>query len=154
VITYKQIKKAINDELKRQFSLDINSNDVKEGFQRPSFSVVFDNINRSSTMDQVEKSLTIQIFYFPEDQYDYSMEILDVQEQLEEVFDLKLSVLDRKFNIIEATSTVIDGVLEFSFDIQFFDAKDISNSNPLTDANGNPIEVEVMRTLDLRKGDL
>lgn len=131
MITYKDIKIAINKKLIDAFNIDINSNDVKEGFKRPSFFVSFDNQLRSSTQEQVEKSLTIRINYFPSDRYNYSLEIMDVQEQLENLFDFKLDVLDRKFNIIEVGHVVTDGVLEFSFDIQFFDGKVLEEQEPM-----------------------
>lgn len=159
MITYKDIKKAVNGLLKNKFNIEINSNDVKEGFNRPSFFVAFDDANRSSTPEQVEKSLTIRIHYFPTDRYNYSIEVLDIQEQLENLFDLKLGVLDRKFNIHEASTLVTDGVLEFSFDIYFFDVKDIPTDvivdeigKPIPDSSGNPIPVELMQTLDIKKG--
>lgn len=144
MITYKDIKIAVNGLLSRQFEVDINSNNVKEGFLRPSFFVFLDNQNRSSNVDQVEKSLTIRIHYFPADRYDYSMELLDVQERLGDLFDLKLPVKDRKFNIIEADSTETDGVLVFSFEIEFSEGREIEyGANPNT---------ELMQKLDIKKG--
>jgi hypothetical protein len=128
MITYKNIKIAVNTLLKNKFGVEINSNDLKEGFKRPSFFVSFDNFLRSSTEEQVQKSLTIRIYYFPTDRYNYSVELLDIQESLESLFDLKLEVLDRKFNINEASTVVTDGVLEFSFDIEFKEGKDIPDA--------------------------
>ena len=147
MITYKDIKKAVNTLLKSGFNIEINSNDVKEGFNRPSFFVSFDNLGRSSTVEQVEKSFTIRINYFPSDRNDYSIELLDVQERLENLFDLKLSVKDRHFNIIEASSVTTDGVLEFSFDIEFSDGREAVYRT----LGDNP-DAELMETLDIRKG--
>lgn len=126
MITYKDIKIAVNALLTKELGIEINSNDVKEGFTRPSFFVSFDNQNRSSTVSQIEKSLTIRINYFPSNRYEYSIELMDIQERLENLFDLKLAVKDRFFNIIEATSTETDGVLDFSFDIEFSDAREVT----------------------------
>ena len=159
MITYKDIKKAINTLLKSKFKIEINSNDVKEGFNRPSFFVSFDDVKRSSSQEQVEKSFTIRIYYFPTDRLDYSLELLDIQEKLENIFDLKLKVIDRKLNINESNSIVTDGVLEFSFDIEFQYGKEISldsdyvdsEGNPIVDENGKPIEVELMKTLELER---
>jgi hypothetical protein len=159
MITYKIIKLAINTLLLNKFKIEINSNDVKEGFGRPSFFVSFDDMIRSSTPDQVEKSMTIRIYYFPRNREDNSLELLDVQEQLENLFDLKLIVLDRKLNVLEASSVVTDGVLEFSFELHFFEGKEVSpnlgyvdeDGNPLVDENGNPIKTEQMKTLILNE---
>lgn len=146
MITYKDIKKAVNGLLTKEFNIEINSNDVKEGFIRPSFFVSFDNQTKSSTLTQIEKSLTIRINYFPSDRYGNSIELMDMQEQLENLFDIKLPVKDRRFNIVDVTSTVTDGVLDFSFDIEFSDAKEISYE----EQNSHPIEM--MQTLDIQKG--
>ncbi|MCM3411464.1 phage tail terminator family protein [Metabacillus litoralis] len=142
MITYKDIKLSVNNSLINKFNLPINSNDVKEGFSRPSFFVELDNFNPSSTLVQVEKNLTIRIYYFPSDRYDYSLELLDIQEGLESLFDLKLSVLDRQFTINDKTADVVDGVLNFYFDLHFFDGKDNDPSD----------EGELMDTLVFRKG--
>ena len=123
MITYKDIKIAVNRKLKT-LGIEINSKDVTEGFIRPSFFVEFLNSIRSADENQVYKSLSVQIYYFPTDRYEYSIEVLDVQEQLENLFDLKLQVLDRFLNIHEVNSTVTDGVLNISFDIEFYDGKE------------------------------
>lgn len=123
MITYKDIKMAVNRKLKT-LGIEINSKDVTEGFIRPSFFVEFLNSIRSADENQVYKSLSVQIYYFPTDRYEYSIEVLDVQEQLENLFDLKLQVLDRFLNIHEVNSTVTDGVLNISFDIEFYDGKE------------------------------
>lgn len=159
MITYKDIDLAITNKLIQVFNVEVNSNDVKKGFNRPSFFVSFDNQKRSSNDTQIEKALTIRIYYFPKDKDENSIELMDMQDQLENVFDLKLKVLDRKFNIQEVNPIVTDGVLEFSFDIEFFDAREKSysesqiyldkNDNPMVDENGDPIEVELMQHLDI-----
>lgn len=127
MITYTDIKKTINSSLKKKFNIEINSKDVSEGFIRPSFFVGIENPIRSSDETQVHKSMTIQIYYFPTDRYEYSLEIMDVQEQLENLFDLKLKVNDRYFNIDETRSNTTDGVLSFAFDIEFYDGKEIKD---------------------------
>jgi len=90
MITYIDIKKAINSNLIKKFNIEVNSKDISEGFVRPSFFVEFLNPIRWSSADQIHKSFSVQIYYFPTDRYDYSLEILDVQGQLENLFDLKL----------------------------------------------------------------
>jgi len=141
MITYKDIKIAVNRNL-ATFDVEINSSDVSEGFNRPSFFVQFDNNKRSADEDQVHKSLTIIIYYFPTDRYEYSIEVLDIQEQLENLFDLKLRVLDRQFNINEVNTNLTDGVLNFSFDIEFYDARDATYDSIIieVDEEGNPVE--------------
>ncbi|PEB56240.1 hypothetical protein CON65_15905 [Bacillus pseudomycoides] len=146
MITYKDIKKAINSLLTKEFAIDINSNDVKEGFARPSFFVQFENSNRSGNESQVYKSLTVQIYYFPSDRHNYSIEVMEVQEQLENLFDLKLKVLDRFFNIDNTSATTTDGVLSFSFDIAFYEGREFEYNT-----TGVDYPVEPMEELDFEK---
>lgn len=157
MITYKDIKKAVNSEL-ATFGVEINSQDVQEGFNRPSFFVQLDNNKRSGDESQVHKALTVQIYYFPTDRHDYSMEVLEVQEQLEEIFELKLKVLDRLFNIDETDSGTTDGVLNFSFDIEFYDGRKYKGlDNTIIDdmKNGKDFHenhpIEKMEELDYEK---
>lgn len=125
MITYKDIKIAINKKLKT-LGIEINSKDVTEGFIRPSFFVEFLNPIRSSDENQVHKSLSVQIYYFPTDRYEYSIEMLDMQEKLEYLFDIKLPVGDRLLNINETNADPVDGVLNFSFDIEFYDGRELT----------------------------
>lgn len=137
MITYKDIDRALTNKLIGHFNIAINSNDVKKGFEKPSFFVEFDNAARSATEDQVNRSLTIRIYYFPTDRNDNAIELLEVQEALENIFDLKLEVLDRKFNIDEVRSDVTDGVLNFSFDITYFEGKEITENEAIQEIHFN-----------------
>ncbi|KYG92355.1 hypothetical protein A0U40_05270 [[Bacillus] sp. KCTC 13219] len=139
MITYKDIKKAVNQKL-NVLGVEINSKDVSEGFSRPSFFVQLENPTRSSEEDQVHKSMTVQIYYFPTDRYEYSIEVLDMQENLEELFDLKLQVKDRLINIDETHAGTTDGVLSFSFDIEFYDGRNFTYNIDGTEPPFEPME--------------
>lgn len=141
MITYKDIRLAVNRKLKTT-GIEINSEDVSEGFNRPSFFVEFLNNNRSGDENQVHKALSVQIYYFPTDRYEYSIEVMDMQERLENIFDLKLRVLDRLFNVDETNAITTDGVLNFSFDIAFYDARAVPYGVVIipVDEEGNPVD--------------
>lgn len=128
MITYKQIKKAINAKLTEKFAFEINSKDISEGFIRPSFFVDFENMSKTGLESQIERSFTVRIYFFPTNKESYSMEILDVLEGLEEIFDLKLHVEDRYFNIFEAKGETTDGVLQFEFDIQYEEGREVEEA--------------------------
>lgn len=145
MITYKDIKIAVNKKLD-VLGVEINSNDVSEGFNRPSFFVQLENNKRSSNESQVHKALTVQIYYFPTDRYEYSIELLEMQESLEELFDLKLRVKDRFFNIDETHALTTDGVLSFSFDIEFYHSRKFTYN-----VEGVETHSEMMEELDFEK---
>lgn len=118
MINYKDIRGAVVRQLKKT-GIEVSSRDVTEGFIRPSFFIELSNVNRSGDRNQVHKSLSIQIYFFPTDRYEYAIEVLNMQEELENLFDLKLTVKDRHFNVEEFSTFLNDGVLNCSFDMEF-----------------------------------
>ncbi|AHN20306.1 phage tail terminator family protein [Lysinibacillus varians] len=165
MITFENIRTIVTRKLKANFKgLKVSSKSVKDGFTRPSFKLELDNVKREGYLTQVEKSCTVRIFYFPTDENDNSIELLDVQEALGNLFDLKFSVGDRHLNIVEPNFDEIDGVLQFEFDLQFFDGREYgeesssSNTN-IEDEIKNGKEwyekhpIELMGELDDEEGD-
>jgi len=132
VLTLKQINLAISNLIFGKFpELKIQSSDVKGGFNRPSFFVKLDNPSRDTGLHTVERSMTVRILYFPESRNDYALELMDVQDQLESAFNLNISVGDRIITIEETRAQVIDGVLEFEFDLEFTEAVEIVDDSEL-----------------------
>ncbi|PIJ97863.1 phage tail terminator family protein [Lysinibacillus sphaericus] len=128
MITFKQIKTTINKKLQTNFDMDVSSKAANEGFTRPSFKVELDNVKREAHLTQVERACTVRIFYFPKDENN-SIELLDVQEKLGDLFDLKFSIEDRHLDINEPNFDEIDGVLQFEFDFRFFDGREYENED-------------------------
>lgn len=162
MITFKKIKTNINKKLQSNFDIDVSSKSSNEGFTRPSFKVELDNVKREGYLTQVEKSCTVRIFYFPSTMDDNAIELLDVQEALGNLFDLKFSVEDRHLDIVEPNFDEIDGVLQFEFDLQFLDGREYgegSSGNNIEDEikNGKDFyekyPIELMGELDDEEGD-
>lgn len=122
MIDYKDIKTAVNEQLKK-LEIDIQARDVQKGFSRPSLFVELDNAERSGTTSQVYRTLTVRIYYFPKSKYEYAIDVLEKQDEVENLFDLKLAVKDRLLNVEDFTSSLSDGVLQFSFDIEFYQGR-------------------------------
>lgn len=133
MISYKQIKKSINDTLTAKFDYEINSKDIREGFTRPSFFVDFENMTKTGLESQIERSLRVRIYFFATNKDAPSMENLEVLEGLEEIFDLKLPVGDRQLNILEPDAETSDGVLQFEFGIQYEEGREIEESEAMQD---------------------
>lgn len=146
MITLKDIRMAVNRKLAKT-SKEINSRDVKEGFNRPSFFVQLNNAGRTGTETQIERTLTVVIYYFPKDRYEYSIEVLDMAETLENLFDLKLRVKDRYLNVDDLQTIVNDGVLNCMFEIEFSDARDIDWLTEDKEEHLNKYPVESMQDL-------
>lgn len=122
MITLKDIRIAVNKQLNKT-GIEINSRDVEEGFKRPSFFVQFNNVGRHGTETQIERMLSVNVYYFPSDRYEYAIEVLEMEETLGDLFDLKLPVRDRLLNVDEFNTFLNDGVLNCSFDIEFYDGR-------------------------------
>ncbi|MCB5028012.1 hypothetical protein LGV96_09885 [Streptococcus mutans] len=122
MINLADIRKAVNMQLQRT-GVPVYSRDVSEGFKRPSFFVQLDNVTRHGSPEHIDRSLTVRIHYFPKDRYEYAIEVLDITDALESLFDVKLKVKDRQFNIHDFDSSVSDGVLQCYFDIEFSQAR-------------------------------
>lgn len=136
MIGYKDIKKSINSIIKSNFAAKVNSKDVKEGFERPSFFVDFNDVSITSYELQTHHTMTVVVYYFPSDRTSYSIELLDIQEKLYKAFDLKLEVKDRQLDIDAIEFNVIDGVLEMTFELSFYNEKEDS-------------KLPVMKTLEI-----
>lgn len=128
-----QIKKAINVIIKNTFGITPTSTDITEGFDRPSFFVVLIPSKHDKGPDYFERHIKVTIYYFSEEINSPINEVVEIQEHLELAFECKLIVEDRAINIDETDGEVIDGVLQFNFELNYFDTKDIEETNELAD---------------------
>jgi len=123
MITLKDIKKAINSIISNKFpDVEIMSTDVKEGFNRPSFFVQLDNVTKDDRLYYFTRDMTVRIYYFPSDRYNYNLEVLDVVDGLESIFNLNFNVSDRVITIDNTSYDITDGVLEFDLEFNYTDS--------------------------------
>ena len=150
MITLKKIKTTLNKKLISNFSdIDVSSKSANEGFERPSFKVELDNVKREGSLTQVEKSCTVRIFYFPSKDDDNAAEMLDIREELGDLFDLKFTVEGRHLDIVDSNFDEIDGVLQFEFDIAFEEGRNREYTVP--QEQGVIIEdPELMQELEMK----
>lgn len=133
MITFVDIKASINRLLSNHFNIDVIAQDIEEGFQRPSFTVYFDNVKIEKLESQIETSLTVRIYYFTEiEGAEASLEILDMQQQLPMLFGNNLKVKDRAIHISDVDSSVVDGILLYEFSLLFEQFNEIDD--PYKDA--------------------
>lgn len=130
MINLKDIKASINHMLKSNFDIPVKSQDIKKGFERPSFTVYFDNVKVETLYSQIETSLTVRIYYFTEvESVNGSIEILDMQYQLPILFGNNLKVKDRVIHISDVDSSVVDGVLMYEFKLLFEQFNEVNDPN-------------------------
>ncbi|SNR86000.1 hypothetical protein SAMN05446037_100164 [Anaerovirgula multivorans] len=123
MLTLEQILTTIDEKLIEKYTdIEINSNDVEEGFDRPSFYVKFDNVSRTDYLYNCKRSLTVRIYYFPSDRYVYQLEVLEKQQEIEDLFREGFEINNRYLKIVEGIESYItDGVLQMSFDVEYYD---------------------------------
>lgn len=130
MINLKDIKASINSILKSNFNIPVKSQDIEKGFERPSFTVYFDNVKIETLHSQIETSLTVRIYYFTEiESVNGSIEILEMQYQLPILFGNNLKVKDRAIHISDVDSSVVDGVLMFEFNLLFEQFDEVNDPN-------------------------
>ena len=120
MLTRAKINKAINDKIKSEFAgIKIQSQDVEEGFSRPSFYVSLETKRTEHFQRTMLREMTCRILFFPTDRHEYKEEAYDVQDRLEMLFGLNFAVEDRVITIDGAQSDVIDKVVHYDFDFAY-----------------------------------
>lgn len=122
IITYMNILAQITNVLQTNFpNIEVTESSVREGFKRPAFLINIDNTNRISHKYYVERSMSIAIYYYPSNQYTYTLEVADIQQRLEQFFDNYLHVQDRYIQIANTSSQIVDTVFSFDMDITYYE---------------------------------
>lgn len=134
-MTYKDIVRSITEKLNGVFpDVSVTSNDVSEGFKRPSFFMEF-VAPRSTPISENrrKRTFTLRISYFPTSRTENDLELLEVQETLEQIFaaGLKISVGEDVLNTDRGTNCrVTDRVLHCDIFFETFETIE----RPVTDA--------------------
>lgn len=144
------IRKACNNVLKASYpTIPIKSQDVEKGFARPSFTTVFDDIKNVTLESQIETSLNVTVYYFPDLNIDdYFLHLDDVKFNLPLIFSNKLKVLNRYLDVNEPTADIVEGIVVFEFNMLFYQEKP-SNDTITNPDTGEEFEAEIMQELEI-----
>ncbi|NBI31037.1 hypothetical protein ERL59_18985 [Chengkuizengella sp. YPA3-1-1] len=119
------INKAINDKIKSEFKgIKLQSSDVEEGFERPSFFVSLETNETETFLFNRLRDITCRILFFPSDRYRFKEEAYNVQDRLELLFGLNIEVEDRTITLNSVNTDIIDKVVHFSFSFDFYEEID------------------------------
>lgn len=119
--------------------IPIQSSDIEEGFNRPSFFVEFDDIRTAAYGPRgTERNIPVTIFYFPSDRYKNRIELLEVQDRLEKTFSEAFPIMDG-FVVypLEVSSTTVDGVLQTSFEIYYIETDNTETGEEIQELHLN-----------------
>lgn len=142
MINLLQIKRTINKKLKDKFpDIKIYSNETKEGFKRPAFftqivPAVFDY----ETVNFASNKLIIVINYFSKNKTE--LENIKMNDSLIRAFGMTLKVSHRSFLIKNIRSEIVDEVLQFKFDLDFYTSTGIGKE-----------EYQIMEELKMNLGE-
>src|SRR5690606_6808272 len=133
-------KKSINNVLKNNFpDVKIYSSDTKEGFNRPAFfTQIVPLTSDYETVNYTSNRLMVAIQYFSESGTE--LENLKMDEDLRKAFGMTLKVNQRSFLLRNIRSEIVDEVLQFKFDLNFFDGVEITKTKE---------EYEIMKQLNM-----
>jgi len=140
MITLVDIKKSINNVLKNNFpDVKIYSSDTKEGFNRPAFfTQIVPLTSDYETVNYTSNRLMVAIQYFSESGTE--LENLKMDEDLRKAFGMTLKVNRRSFLLRNIRRAIVDEVLQFKFDLNFFDGVEITKTKE---------EYEIMKQLNM-----
>lgn len=142
MLTRAQINTAINDKIVAEFpNIEIESSDVEEGFDRPSFFVSLETNQAEVFQFNSLRDMTCRILFFPTSRHRYKEEAYDVMDRLEKIFGLNFTVEDRVITIDNARAEIINKVVHYDFDFSYHDDSSYEESG------GNQ---ELMRELNYR----
>lgn len=113
---------AVKKKLENTFkNTEIQSEDISEGFNRPSFFIELDNINVNDFMTKLQETdLTVRISYFPANINYNTSEIYSTLDILNRTF-IEDNILELEEGYVtevnESNISVVDKVLHFDFDV-------------------------------------
>ncbi|WIF95124.1 phage tail terminator family protein [Caminicella sporogenes] len=122
MVKYADINKAIVSKLKNKFkNIEIVSTDMNEGIIRPSFFIDFDDMKSNDFMgEMIDREITVRIYYFSSDRYKNKIELLNMQDELNDLF-MQNNIIEidefTKVEIEELEFNIVDKVLHCYFNI-------------------------------------
>ena len=128
MLTIRETLAVFSNFLKTNFKNKVSSQDITENFTRETSYIKFDNIISNDYMQKfLEKDITIRIVYFPKNDTDNIIELLEKQDELIKVF-AQANVIKLKdgvyANITEYNTSIIDKTLHFDFEAYVFEEYD------------------------------
>ncbi|ACQ51878.1 hypothetical protein AGE29_06675 [Clostridium botulinum] len=119
MISILDIKKVINSKLSDIEDVKVYGNEVKEGFERPSFFVqLFMENNDLFSYSVTENFIIVEIVYFSKE--NTQLDNLKMYEKLKKSFSSPLELDNRKI-LPQKIRADFNDVLSFKFNLNFYD---------------------------------
>ncbi len=132
MITLKKIKQTVEEVVTIGLpQLQLLPQKPTEALEATSIYIELDNIIKNNRLYNYERSLTVRIYIYPSNTTAGMSEALEAIEGLEELFQLTMKIEDRSIKILETSSKLVDGVFQFEFNVNYFEAKEETDDNEL-----------------------
>ncbi len=140
MIALVDIKRSINQVLETNFpNIKIYSSETKEGFKRPVFFTQAIPITSDyDTTNYTSNKLMVVINYFSENGTE--LENIKMYDDIKKAFGMNLKVNQRSFLLKNIRSEIVDEVLQFRFDLDYF--ADIEKTNYHEEATDIEISIK------------
>lgn len=119
MVKLSEILKTVNSKLAETFQdVEVDSKDLSEKFNRPSFRTELDGLKTSAFMTTYkEREFTIRIYFFPTEAEKGRIERLKITDKIEDVFLHTIRITETfAIPVEEIHFEETDGVLIASFD--------------------------------------
>lgn len=119
MVKLSEILKTVNSKLAETFpDVEVDSKDLSEKFNRPSFRTELDGLKTSAFMTTYkEREFTIRIYFFPTEAEKGRIERLKITDKIEDVFLHTIRITETfAIPVEEIHFEETDGVLIASFD--------------------------------------
>lgn len=115
-----EIKQAIADKLHELYpQAAIYDEDIPQGFKTPSFLIVLmETSYKKAIHDKYSASVSFDVAYFPESQYETKNECYEVSQIILRAFDVL-----NGYKIMNKTSSITDNVLHVKFIVKYREIK-------------------------------
>ncbi|MEA4848730.1 MAG: hypothetical protein VB106_15985 [Clostridiaceae bacterium] len=112
---------------------------LPQDFSMPCFLMQILSVSKTNeNLYQFLKALTFNIRYYPDE--GVSTGLLEMQDKLEELFDMALQAGDRSIGIDRTKGEILEKVLHFTFDLSYTDSREDMNEG-----------LEMMQTLEMKE---
>jgi hypothetical protein len=115
-----EIKQAIANILYELFpNAEIYDEDVPQGFKTPSFLIIVVESSYKKAIDEkYNASVSFDLAYFPEREYESKNECYEVSQNILRTFDVLNS-----YKVMNKTSSITDNVLHVKFTVKYREIK-------------------------------
>lgn len=115
------VSKSISDNIKEEAYIYVE--EVKDGLKRPAFFIEVLPVKTDNYLNHLSKLILVEIMYLCKDKT--MKENLEMANMLENIFNLSMTVKDRRLTVNTLNYEIVNDILRCSFTLEFDDNIDL-----------------------------